>query len=415
MRKFPVMSSDAAINDRVTRICSRFRDVFSPVFFDNTEAFLESLRYDLPEVTLVNFSDANVQAEAILDTIRSDPWLHYGGLIGVCGRAQVTETERLISGSNVISLIPRGEFVSSFSRVLRILIQNRQILFQRDLQNYLIGNISGSFVMDNDPFNARTYANIITNYLYNSNYIGLEGRDALHISLFELLINAIEHGNCGISYAEKNAWLNAGGDILDLIRKKRTDPDIRARRVHFSYRITQERSYYTIRDEGDGFDWRSRISDQTTHLEAHGHGMRMTNAYVENLSYNEAGNEVSFEFPHKRNDANVIPGLFAESYERTFEPGEYVFRHGEQSDYLYYIASGSFDIYSGEHRISTLTPDDIFLGEMSFLLNNRRSADVISVTRSKLIAIDKNRFVSIIKDKPHYGIFLARLVAQRLS
>lgn len=409
------MSSDPDINDRVARICSRFHDVFSPVFFENTEDFLESLRYDLPEVTLVNFSDANVNAEAILNTIRSDPWLHYGGLIGVCHRHQAKETEKLISGSNVISLIRRGEFVSSFSRVLRILIQNRQILFQRDLQNYLIGNISGSFVMDNDPFNARTYANIITNYLYNSNYIDDEGRDSLHVSLFELLMNAIEHGNCGISYAEKNAWLSAGGDILALIRKKRGDSQIRARRVHFSYRITQERSFYTIRDEGKGFDWRTRLTDDSTHLEAHGHGMRMTNAYVENLAYNDAGNEVSFEFPHKGNEANVIPGLFAESQERTFEPGEYVFRTGEQSDYLYYIASGKFDIYSGEHWITSLTPDDIFLGEMSFLLNNRRSADVVSATHSKLIVIDKNRFVSIIKEKPHYGIFLARLVAQRLS
>jgi len=415
MRKLPVMSNDHAVNDRVMRICSRFNDVFVPEFHDNTDEFLEMLRYDLPEVTLVNFSDPSTDFEAIFDTIRSDPWLHYGGIIGVCRRSEEAKTRELLSDCNVVSMIRRGEFVTSFPRVVRILIQNRQILFQRDLQNYLMSSISGSFVMDNDPFNAGAYANIITNYLYNSNYVDREGRDRLHLALFELLMNAIEHGNCGIDYEEKNRWLSAGGDIIDLIRAKLKDPRLKARRIHFSYRIGEESSWYTIRDEGDGFDWRSRLTDNDAHLETHGHGMRMTKAYVANLHYNDEGNEVSFEFPHSRKRANVVPGLFEESDERVFADGEIVFREGEESDYLYYIAEGNLDIYAQGQRITTLTPDDVFLGEMSFLLNNRRSANVVSVGRSTLISIDKNRFVSVIKEKPYYGIFLARLIAQRLS
>ena len=386
-----------------------------PTLFDDTDNFLEALRYDLPEVTVVNFSDPLVDAEAILSIIRSDPWLHYGGLIGVVARAELPKVQQLLTGSNVISLIRRGEFVASFSRVLRILIQNRQILFQRDLQSYLLRSISGSFVMDNDPYNARTYANLITNYLFNLNYIDREGRHQLHIALFELLMNAIEHGNCAISYEEKNRWLNQGGDILDLVREKRRDPSVRSRRVHFSYRIDQERSYYSIQDEGPGFDWKARMSDESPSFESHGHGLRMTNANAENLTYNDRGNKVSFEFPHSQDEANVVPELFSESNERVFEEGDVVFREGEESDFLYYIVSGRLDIYSSRHKISTLTPDDIFLGEMSFLLNSRRSADVVSSGRSTLVMIDKQRFVTVIKEKPHYGVFLARLIAQRLS
>ncbi|MFP4643128.1 MAG: cyclic nucleotide-binding domain-containing protein [Spirochaetales bacterium] len=415
MRRLPVLSSDSGINSRIETICSRFSDVFVPTFFGDTDDFLELLRYDLPEVTVVNFSDPLVDAEAILSTLRGDPWLHYGGLIGVVARAEMAAVQQLLTGSNIISLIRRGEFVASFSRVLRILIQNRQILFQRDLQGYLLRSISGSFVMDNDPYNARTYANLITNYLFNLNYIDSEGRDQLHIALFELLMNAIEHGNCAISYEEKNRWLNQGGDILDLVREKRRDPTVRSRRVHFSYRIDKDRSYYTIQDEGPGFDWHARLGDESPSLESHGHGLRMTKAYVDNLAYNDRGNEVAFEFPHSQNEANVVPELFAESNERVFQEGDVVFREGEESDYLYYIVSGRLDIYSSSHKISTLTPDDIFLGEMSFLLNSRRSADVVSSGRSTLVMIDKQRFVSVIKEKPHYGVFLARLIAQRLS
>ncbi|MBN2874737.1 MAG: cyclic nucleotide-binding domain-containing protein, partial [Spirochaetales bacterium] len=65
--------------------------------------------------------------------------------------------------------------------------------------------------------------------------------------------------------------------------------------------------------------------------------------------------------------------------------------------------------------VSALSPDDIFMGEMSFLLSNRRSATVVSKGRSVMIRISKQDFVNLIKESPHYGIFLARLLAQRLA
>jgi len=51
---------------------------------------------------------------------------------------------------------------------------------------------------------------------------------------------------------------------------------------------------------------------------------------------------------------------------------------------------------------------------MSFLLNKRRSAMVKADTSGKLIKISRKTFVSVIKDYPHYGIFLSKLLAKRL-
>jgi CRP-like cAMP-binding protein len=141
----------------------------------------------------------------------------------------------------------------------------------------------------------------------------------------------------------------------------------------------------------------------------------MTQHYVENLRYNDSGNEVSFELDHQRREANLVPGVFAREQEVVVHEGDVVFREGEESNFLYYIVSGRFNIYSSDKMISTLSADDIFLGEMSFLLNNRRSATVVAHGRGTLIKISKNAFVGVIKENPHYGIFLARLLAQRLS
>ncbi len=417
MRKMPVISSDAELNDRVARICHKLGDVFEPVFFESGADALEYLLYELPDVNLVNFSDPEIDTTSILDTIKHDPWLHYGGIIAVYSRGDLKELEEQLPDSNVISLIARGEFVASFFRVLRILVENRRIIFQRDLQSYLLGNVYGSFEMDNDPYNIKTYANLVSNYLFNSNYINRDKRDRLHVALFEMLMNAVEHGNCDISYDEKTAWLENHGDILDLIRQKAKEPEIRKKKVHFSYRITPERSFFTVRDEGAGFDWRARVSPDpdSVNLTMHGHGIQMTNYYIENLSYNDAGTEVRFELSHQDHETNLVPSIFQDQQEREFQDRDVVFREGEESNYLYYIVSGSFEIFTGGKLISTLTSDDMFLGEMSFLLNDRRSATVISRGRSVLMMIQKKAFVNVIKAQPHYGIFLARLLAQRLS
>ncbi|OHE70361.1 MAG: hypothetical protein A2413_15115 [Treponema sp. RIFOXYC1_FULL_61_9] len=141
----------------------------------------------------------------------------------------------------------------------------------------------------------------------------------------------------------------------------------------------------------------------------------MAGLYVNGLHYNEAGNEVSFSVAHQRDSSNVVPLIFSAQEEIAFKDREIVVREGEASDYLYYIVSGRFLVFSGNKYVSFLTPDDMFIGEMSFLLSNQRSATVVSKGESRAIKVSKQAFVDLIKQNPHYGIFLARLLAQRLT
>jgi CRP-like cAMP-binding protein len=147
----------------------------------------------------------------------------------------------------------------------------------------------------------------------------------------------------------------------------------------------------------------------------HGMGIKMADHYVHNLVYNVKGNEVAFEIDHQKAESNTIPKIFEYSEEITFSDGEYICLEGEEADSLFYIVSGTLFIFSKGKFISSLTPDDLFMGEMSFLLSNRRSATVVAKGPCSLIKISKQDFVNFIKQSPHYGIFLARLLAQRLA
>jgi hypothetical protein len=415
MRKIPVVSRDEKLRRIITEECVRFKGEFSPVFFDRPEDVIESLKYELPEMKILSFADDAKTSLRILREIREDPWLHYGGIIAIHDAPDDKKLLEELRDTNIIAVLRVSEFAQAFPRLLKIIKQNKQILFQRGIQLYLLKNISGSLVMDNDPLDITAYTNLITNYLYNANLIGRDDKEKLHVALLELLINSIEHGNCRIGYDEKSAWLERGGDIMDLIREKNKRPEVMARKVRFSYTIAPERSRFTIRDEGEGFDWRSYLAASTPEPSLHGMGMRMANLYVSGLTYNDKGNEVTFEVQHRRGESNTIPRIFAQSEELRFSDGDVVCNEGEETDVLYYIVSGCLYVYAKGKLVSALTPDDMFMGEMSFLLSNRRSATVVAKGASVLIKISKQDFVNLIKENPHYGIFLARLLAQRLA
>ncbi|HTX71612.1 MAG TPA: cyclic nucleotide-binding domain-containing protein [Rectinemataceae bacterium] len=415
MRKIPVVSSDEKLNEVVRTECARSGGEFTPIFFDDHSTVIEFLKYELPEMKIFNFSDRKADCEKILHEIKEDPWLHYGGIIAIHDDADEKRLMETMQDANVIAVLRRREFVSSLPRLLRIVKQNKQILFQRGIQQHLLKAISGALVMDNDPLDIKTYTNLITNYLYNANLIVKEEKDKLHVALLELLTNAIEHGNCRIGFDEKTAWLENNGDIMDLIREKNRDESIKRKKVFFSYTINPEGSRFTIRDEGDGFDWRSRLAASPESPGLHGMGVKMASLYVKNLAYNEKGNEVSFEVYHRHGESNIIPKIFESVEETRFTDGQYVCSEGEESDFLYYIVSGTLYVYSKGKLISSLSPDDMFMGEMAFLLSNRRSATVVAKGNCVLIKISKQDFVNLIKENPHYGIFLARLLAQRLA
>lgn len=417
MKSIAVVSTSQFVNEAVERACARYRDDFEATFLRSVEETVEHLNYELPQLTLINCSDDAIAATEVLEAIRHDPWLHSGGLILVFDQDSSGLVPAAVANLNVIATIEYARLEFNIPRLLRILTNNDTILYQRDLHLLLGLNLSGSLVLDNDPFDLTAYANLLANFLFNANLLDSSRRDEFHLALMELLVNAIEHGNCRISFAEKSAHLAAGGDPMELIRRKNEDPEVARRKVHLSYRIRPHESEFVIRDEGNGFDWRSYqlpLGEKGLSV-GHGRGIFMAIHFLGSLSYNDAGNEVTFRLDHHHHRGPVaVPGLFADREEQHVADGDVIFTEGEQSSHFHYIVSGQYEVSVRGRRISTLTPADIFVGEMSFLLNNRRSATVRAVGPGVLLRVSKKQFINTVKEKPYYGVFLARLLAQRL-
>lgn len=113
------------------------------------------------------------------------------------------------------------------------------------------------------------------------------------LGLTELLVNGVEHGNLGISYAEKSAFLDQGQFETELIRRSAL-PELRNKRVHITVERTDRNLVMTIRDDGSGFDWKQYLDlNHAGADESHGRGIGMAKAMsFDRLEFQGCGNQV---------------------------------------------------------------------------------------------------------------------------
>jgi hypothetical protein len=109
----------------------------------------------------------------------------------------------------------------------------------------------------------------------------------------ELLVNAVEHGNLGISYAEKSRLLGEGR-WLDEVEARLKLPEYAGRVVDVVLERTDAVCRVTITDQGRGFDWASYVDFSPDRVfDLNGRGIAMSRALsFDSLEYLGSGNSV---------------------------------------------------------------------------------------------------------------------------
>lgn len=414
MKKILVATTNPEVLKTIEDASKTYAAYFDAIYMTSTDDTLSYVSYELPEIKVLDFTaDNTIDANKILNEIHADPWLHNGGIIAIAANNADAEMLEEKKDSNILVIQTLRSFKENFARLLRILWSNQHFLFNRGIQERIGGRETGSFVCGSDPLDIRMYTNFLVSYLYYTNRISSDDRYKLQTTLMELLTNALEHGNLKISYNEKTEWLSNGGNILELIYQKNKIPELANKKIYISYIIGKNKSRFKIRDDGDGFDWRARMKSEFSE-HTHGRGLKLSQSLVDSLTYNDKGNEVTFDIVNLQDAANSVPGIMKPFETEVYKDKEVVCQQNDRTNDLYFIVSGRYAVYTNKKLISVLTPSDMFIGEMSFLLNDRRSATILSIGEGRLIKIPKVSFLQIIRNNPHYGIFLSKLLAQRL-
>lgn len=111
--------------------------------------------------------------------------------------------------------------------------------------------------------------------------------------LFELLVNAIEHGNLNLSYADKTKH-QANGSWESELALRLADPVFGIRKVSVDYQRQAEEISFTITDQGSGFNWAQFLDTESmSYLDSHGRGILIARKLsFEQVDYQGCGNIV---------------------------------------------------------------------------------------------------------------------------
>ncbi len=117
--------------------------------------------------------------------------------------------------------------------------------------------------------------------------------DMVLTGLQELMINAIEHGNLGITYPEKSQ-LHKMGTWEDEVNSRQQLPEYCDKYATLQIERNTQAIMVTITDMGDGFEWESYLSfDPHRILDNHGRGIAIANNLCfHRLEYHNGGRTV---------------------------------------------------------------------------------------------------------------------------
>ncbi len=156
--------------------------------------------------------------------------------------------------------------------------------FKREAQKYVLDNL----LVSSELISQRLTRNL-------GRYMHEDQLPVVRVAVREIIVNAIEHGNLGISYDEKSRAIESG-DYLGFVARRQKDPRYRDRKVTVSSAVNPRRFLLRVSDQGDGFDHRKLGSADAEQLMRdgipHGRGILMARGSFDLVHFNDKGNSV---------------------------------------------------------------------------------------------------------------------------
>lgn len=163
-------------------------------------------------------------------------------------------------------------------------------------------DIYSSIVAEARTFQLPTDFSIISTFMSEimhivSRFTGIDKKTTLTIrlSLYEMLVNAMEHGNLEIDYEMKKSLLEDVLDYQRFLMDRAVEPSFANRKVMVSYNYDGKSIAFTITDEGKGFDV-SKVPNphSSENLERlNGRGIFISRVNMTQVRYNDKGNQVT--------------------------------------------------------------------------------------------------------------------------
>jgi CheY-like chemotaxis protein/anti-sigma regulatory factor (Ser/Thr protein kinase) len=254
---------------------------------------LRQMEQRMPDLVLTDLQMPNMDGLRLVETIRRLYPLVPVIIMTAHGSEDVA-VKALMSGA--AGFVPKGglggALVATVESVLTLVRKKRG----HDRLMDCIG--SGEAVLTL-PSDRSLFTPLVEHVQHLVSAVGLvdeTGSLRVALAMEEALVNALYHGNLGLSPAEieaaNSAFHQSGQDVLP----DHVSPAWRERKIHVRVEFSREQVTFTIRDEGPGFN-PANIPAPTDPLNFSGEspagrGLVLIRMFMDEVSFNESANEI---------------------------------------------------------------------------------------------------------------------------
>lgn len=151
---------------------------------------------------------------------------------------------------------------------------------------------TSTFAIENDPLLLPTLLVRFQSSVSLFSVCEPADRTRIGIALEEAMSNALYHGNLEVDSKLREEDLEA---YYELAGERRFSEPYASRKIHITETLTEDAATFTIRDEGPGFDT-SKLdqgADENNLEKLSGRGLLMMKSFMDEVIYNDKGNEVT--------------------------------------------------------------------------------------------------------------------------
>lgn len=281
-----VIHARAAERRRITALLSRATD-WSVVEADSEERALTMSRLVPLDLVLADCDAPELHAHALVERLAVEqPLLP---IIVIAGRGRLEAAREALetaAAGYVAGHRLETDLVPVVAGVLNVAAENRMTLESRQLRQ------STAFEMENDPASVAGVVRHVTGQCRRFGITNEHEQMRVAVALEEALLNAMIHGNLEVASSLRERTDDA---FRRLIERRRMEPEYAARRVRLNCDVDLQQARIVIRDQGPGFDVRSLPDprDPDYMLRASGRGVLLMRTFMDEVIYNDRGNEVT--------------------------------------------------------------------------------------------------------------------------
>ncbi len=268
----------------------------TPLYAANGLEALEMIEREKPDIVLTDLQMPEMDGLLLVQKIREQ---HPKTPVILMTAHGSEETAVAALRAGAASYVPKKNLNRNLGDALRTVLAAVDARRGRDqVRNYLHHSES-YFIVGYELAGRHALISYLQDGLAQLNFSDEGGLTQVSTALVEALANAIDHGNLELDSVLREREDNSYRELGDQRAKL---PPYCDRRVHVKTKLTKEQAVFAIQDEGPGFDI-SKLPDPTDPenlLKPSGRGVMLIHAFMDEVSYNPSGNEITMKKSRSR-------------------------------------------------------------------------------------------------------------------